>query len=56
LRGLLVAAAAQAYKRVLEKGTTDYGERSPPGAKAQNAEQRLVVRPVGWPKIAQFRG
>ena len=39
---LLVPAMAQVYKWVDEKGVTHYGERPPPGKKAQEVEQRLA--------------
>ncbi len=42
LWALALAASAQVYKWVDEKGTTHYGERPPQGKKAQEVEQRLA--------------
>jgi len=42
LWALVVPGIAQVYKWVDEKGVTHYGERPPPGKKAQEVEQRLA--------------
>jgi len=48
LWALIVPATAQVYKWVDERGTTHYGERPPPGRKAQQVEQHLA-NPVPAP-------
>lgn len=42
LWALLIPATAQVYKWVDKTGVTHYGERPPPGGKAQEVEQRLA--------------